>query len=96
MTFKKTISGNHATFAVEGRLDTKTSTELSDALLPFAEEGTHDITLDFTDLRFISSAGLRVLFSAHKKCKAKNRFFAVTGANDSIREIFEITGYTGI
>jgi anti-sigma B factor antagonist len=96
MTFTKTIENNHATFAVEGRLDTKTSAEFSDALLPFAEEGEYDITLDFTNLRFISSAGLRVLFSAHKKCTANNKFFAVTGANDSIREIFEITGYTGI
>jgi len=96
MTINKTIENGNATFALEGKLDANTSTQLLNELDPVCQEGSCDITLDFAKLSFISSAGLRVLFTAHKKCKANGKTVTVINENESIKEIFAITGYSSI
>jgi anti-sigma B factor antagonist len=96
MTITKSATDGHITFALEGRLESNTSDTLAKELAPVLEEAKHDVTLDLAKLQFVSSAGLRVIFTTHKKCKASGRIFYVTNANDTIQEIFDITGYSGI
>ena len=79
---------------VSGRLDTTTAPDL-DECLKGALDGVSELTLDFTDLEYISSAGLRVLLAAQKTMNEQGSM-KVTGVNDIIMEIFEITGFTGI
>ncbi|MDN0069226.1 STAS domain-containing protein [Collinsella ihumii] len=83
------------TFSLEGRLDTTTSPRLHEELIP-AIDGIHDVVLDFSHLEYVSSAGLRVLLAAQKQSAARGTSLTLTGVNDEIMEIFEMTGFIDI
>ena len=81
------------TLVLEGRLDTATAPQLEAELkdiLPDAQ-----LVLDLEKLDYISSAGLRVLLSAQKAMNAQGKM-TVTGVNETVMEIFEITGFSSI
>ena len=82
------------TIALEGRLDTITSRELETALKG-AIEGVSELVMDFEKLDYISSAGLRVLLSA-QKTQNRQGSMKVIHVNESIMEIFEVTGFSDI
>ncbi len=86
--------GTHPLIALEGRLDTMTSPEL-ETQLKKTLEGAETLTLDFSRLDYISSAGLRVLLSAHKALSAKGGL-KITNVNEVVREVFEVTGFSDI
>ena len=94
MTINKEANGDKLTVKVSGRLDTTTSPafekELKDSL-----DGVKELTLDLTDLEYISSAGLRVLLSTHKIMNAQGSMKLV-GVKEMIMEIFEVTGFSDI
>lgn len=77
---------------VEGRLDTMTSPQLERELGEGLEK-VQELTLDFTSLEYISSAGLRVLLAAHKQMMRQEGRLVVRGANEDVREVFAITGF---
>ncbi len=93
MTINKQQNGAALTLALEGRLDTVTSPELENELK--ALDGVDTLTLDFSKLDYISSAGLRVLLSAHKQMSAKGGM-KVTNVNEIVREVFDVTGFADI
>ena len=90
----KEITGEQAIFLLEGRLDTITAPELEKELKETLT-GINDLTLDFTKLEYLSSAGLRVLLAA-QKIMMKQGEMKVTHVNETIMEIFEITGFSDI
>ena len=94
MTITKTWNGNELTLALEGRLDTMTAPEL-EAELNAVMGGADSLTMDFSKLDYISSAGLRVLLSAHKAMSAKGGM-KVTHINEIVQEVFEVTGFVDI
>lgn len=94
LNINKTINDGKAVFALEGRLDTNTSVELDAALSPVLD-GINELVFDLGSLEYISSAGLRVLLSAHKNLSKKGGM-KVTNANEMIMEIFEVTGFADI
>jgi len=94
MTINKTSADNIITLALEGRLDTTTAPELDKEIDVVVEE-TADLVFDFKDLEYISSAGLRVLLKAQKAMSAKGTMKLVN-VNDSIMEVFDITGFVDI
>ncbi|WP_185752474.1 STAS domain-containing protein [Butyrivibrio sp. AE2032] len=94
LNIKKTVNGNKAVFALEGRLDTNTSVELDEALKPVVD-GVDELLFDLGSLDYISSAGLRVLLATHKIFSKKNGM-KVTNVNEMIMEIFEVTGFSDI
>lgn len=94
MTINKEQSGTELKVALEGRLDTTTAPEL-EAALKDAMEGLTSLTFDFSKLDYISSAGLRVLLSAQKTMN-KQGGMAVTNVNETIMEVFEVTGFSDI
>ena len=94
MTITKTIESDALTLALSGRLDTTTSPELEDEINA-SLAGIHKLPLDFTELSYISSAGLRVLLAAQKKMNVQGEM-RVVGVNDTIMEIFEVTGFSEI
>ena len=87
-------NGTHLTIALEGRLDTTTAPELETALKKEMDSITA-LTLDFSKLDYISSAGLRVLLSPHKAMSKKDGM-KVTNANEMVREVFDVTGFADI
>ena len=94
MTIEKTVNEQTTILKVDGRLDTSTAPEL-EAALKEAADSADKIVLDFSKLDYVSSAGLRVLLATHKKMAAKGGM-TVTGVNDIVNEIFEITGFSDI
>jgi anti-sigma B factor antagonist len=94
MTISKQQNGSALTLALEGRLDTTTSPELEKELKA-SLDGADSLVLDFSKLDYISSAGLRVLLSAHKQMSAKGGM-KVTNVNEIVREVFDVTGFADI
>ena len=94
MTINKQQNGSALILALEGRLDTVTSPEL-EAELKSSLGGADSLTLDFSKLDYISSAGLRVLLSAHKQMAGKGGI-KVKNVNEIVREVLDVTGFTDI
>ncbi|MEG0571333.1 MAG: STAS domain-containing protein [Oscillospiraceae bacterium] len=94
MTITKTLNQEELTLALSGRLDTTTAPEL-EAALKDSWEGISSLILEFAELEYISSAGLRVLLSA-QKVMSKQGKMVIRNANDTILEVFEITGFIDI
>ena len=94
MKIKKTADNNALTLAVEGRLETTTAPEL-EAIVKTELDGVEELIFDLSKLDYISSAGLRVLLSAQKKMNNQGKM-KVTGANEIVMEIFDITGFNDI
>lgn len=94
MNITKKQDGSKLTVALEGRLDTMTSPEL-EASLKDGLDGVTELVLDFTALEYISSAGLRVLLSTQKRMNVQGSM-KVTGVNETVNEVFEVTGFSDI
>ena len=94
MTIEKKINGQEATFIVSGRLDTQTAPELENALDAVLST-LKGLTFDMTGLEYVSSAGLRVILKAQKAMNTQGSMKLV-GVNDSIMEVFDITGFLDI
>ena len=94
MTINKQQNGGVLTLALEGRLDTVTAPEL-EAELQKSMEAADSLVLDFSKLDSISSAGLRVLLSAHKAMSVKGGM-KVTHVNEIVAEVFDVTGFADI
>jgi anti-sigma B factor antagonist len=80
------------TVAVDGRLDTVTAPELESFLVK-NYEGTSTLIFDCEKLVYISSAGLRVLLTAHKRMRGAMKLICVS---DVVMEVLEMTGFADI
>ena len=94
MTIEKTTETEKVTLTVSGRLDTTTAPEL-EAALDEVLENTKELIFNLENLEYISSAGLRVILKAQKSMNTKGSM-KLTGVNDSIMEVFDITGFLDI
>ena len=94
LNINKTVEGEKTVFSLEGRMDTVTAPELEKELKA-SLDGVKELTLDFEKLDYISSAGLRVLLSTQKVMN-KQGALKIIHVNDTIMEIFEVTGFTDI
>ena len=94
MTINEKMNGSNLTLELAGRLDTMTAPELEKALKEKLN-GVTELVLDFSKLEYISSAGLRVLLAAHKTMM-KQGGMKVVHSNETINEIFEVTGFADI
>ena len=94
MTIEKTIAGAAADLKITGRLDTTTAPEL-EAAIDACVGGIQELVLDCAALEYVSSAGLRVILKAQKLMNAKG-CMRLTHVNESIMEVFDITGFTDI
>ena len=94
MEIIKTAEDKKLAVEVKGRLDTTTAPEL-EAALKESMEGIEELTLNFAELEYIASAGLRVLLATQKAMQGKGEMI-VTGVNDIVMEVFEVTGFCDI
>ena len=94
MTIEKKKNGNELTVALTGRLDTTTAPQL-EAELKESLSGVEKLVLDFAALEYLSSAGLRVLLAAQKTMNKQGEMI-VKNVNETIAEIFEVTGFSDI
>ena len=94
MTIEKLLNGEVATLVVVGRLDTQTAPELEKEVDNVVSD-LKELTFDMTGLEYVSSAGLRVILKAQKIMNTKG-LMKLIGVNDSIMEVFDITGFLDI
>ena len=94
MTIEKNLNGTELTVTIVGRLDTVTAPQL-EAEFKGNINGVEKLVLDFADLEYLSSAGLRVLLAAQKVMNKQGEMI-IKNVNDTINEIFEVTGFIDI
>ena len=94
MTIQKNLQGTTLHVALEGRLDTTTAPQL-EAELKASLDGITELDLDFEKLEYLSSAGLRVLLAAQKTMN-KQGSMVIHHVNETIHEVFEVTGFIDI
>lgn len=80
------------TVAPAGRLDTVTSARLKEQMAAHPTRG-RDLELDFTQVEYISSAGLRLLVALQKQVKAEGRSMVIRNINAVVREVFRVSGF---
>jgi anti-anti-sigma factor len=80
---------------IAGSLDSTTSPQAQKSL-DGVVAGAKKVLLDFSQLDYISSAGLRVLLGAAKQLRASGGKLGMFGLNQSVREVFEISGFSSI
>lgn len=94
MTIEKKLNGNELTVCLTGRLDTTTAPQL-EAELKKSISGVEKLVLDFAALEYLSSAGLRVLLAAQKVMNKQGEM-VIRNVNETIADIFEVTGFSEI
>jgi anti-anti-sigma factor len=82
---------NAVTVKLHGSLDTATSPELERQLTPIlADSSITDLIFDLAELKFISSAGLRVFATARKQLRERGGQASFVNMQPQIKEVFEI------
>lgn len=94
MKINKIEERTELTISLEGRLDTVTS-PLLEAELKASLENKEKLTIDFSGVEYISSAGLRVLLSAQKTMNRQGSM-TIKNVNEAVMEVFEITGFCDV
>lgn len=94
MNITKKRDGNSMILTLEGRLDTTTAPQLEEVISKELD-GIESITMDFKQLDYLSSAGLRVILAAQKKMNKQGEM-VIRHVNETIMEVFEVTGFSGI
>ncbi len=96
MEITKKPENDKLCIAVEGRLDTVTSPQLEDEIRS-SLDGVNELILDFENLDYISSAGLRVVLVAQKLMDAKaNGSLKVVNLGEVVKDVFDVTGFSDI
>ena len=87
--------GDHLVVELEGRLDTVTSVDFTNALAK--EEIKEDVVvIDMKNLEYISSAGLRALVALKKSLSPQHKQLEVHNLNPVCQEVFRVTGFNNI
>ncbi len=94
MTIDKIKNGTAYTLSLIGKLDTTTAPQLETELSDCFADAT-ELTLDFKELEYISSAGLRVLLASQKVMNKQGKM-AIKNVNETVMEVFEVTGFVDI
>jgi len=85
--------GKISIFKLQGRLDSNTSQSFEKRLLDAISDGFKSVIIDFKDLDYISSAGLRVILKATKTLKREDGKIMLCSMQDYVKEVFEIAGF---
>ena len=94
LNIKQERDGEKLSIIIEGRLDTTTAPELEKEVTAIPGE-VKELVFDIHSLEYVSSAGLRVLLSAHKMMSKRGRM-VLSGANENVMEVFDVTGFSSI
>ena len=95
MEIKSEVVSGVGVISPSGRIDSSTAPELQAALESAFEESTK-LLLDFSDVPYISSAGLRVVLIGAKTAKSKSGDFKLCCLSESVQEVFELSGFASI
>ncbi|MBQ1830003.1 MAG: STAS domain-containing protein [Ruminococcus sp.] len=94
MNIKRKKDSSKLFVTVNGRIDTVTAPEFEAGVKPYLD-GVTDLTIDFKEVNYVSSAGLRVLLSLQKKMMAQGEMMLVN-VSEAVNDVFEVTGFDEI
>lgn len=94
MIIEKNVNNDTVEIVLEGKLDTKTAPQLDLEMAGLKD--MRSVDMDFAKLDYVSSAGLRVLLSVQKRMNASGGRFIIRNVNESVMEVFEMTGFADI
>lgn len=94
LNIDKKVDGKNIELVLSGRIDTTTAPELDKAIQEIIGNA-ENLVFNFANIDYISSAGLRVLLSSQKAMN-KQGSMKVIHVNESVMEIFEVTGFSEI
>ena len=94
MEIKQTLDGTTLTVQIIGRLDASNAQELTDALNK-SLDGVKELIFDFTQLKYIASAGLRALLMAQKRMN-KQGSMVIRHVDETVMEVLEMTGFADL
>jgi anti-sigma B factor antagonist len=80
-------------FRLDGRLDSNTSPSLEKKIAGAMESGAINMIIDFENLDYISSAGLRIILKTTKDLKQSEGSIVLCAMQDYVKEVFEIAGF---
>ena len=81
---------------LKGRVDATNSGQVHDRVMEKIKEGCNKMIINFSEVNYISSAGLRVLIFATKSLGKNSGAFAVCSLNENVRKIFETSGLVNL
>lgn len=93
VTFQK--NGDTLTVIPEGRLDTATSPLLEQKMNPELGSAQH-LIMDFAQVDYISSSGLRLLLAAHQNMEERGGDLRMIHVNEYIRDVLNLVGFLDI
>ncbi len=96
MEISAIVTQDEALIVLQGRLDAATSPLLAEQVKSVLSNGQVSLILDMQQISYISSAGLRIVLMTAKQVKAIKGHFAVFGLSASVREVFDISGFSKI
>ncbi len=92
MEISKAVSNKNVIITLKGRLDTMTSQQLVGEINDIDYDETETVILNFKELEYISSSGLRVVLSLYKNLKSSGGSLKIVNVNNIIMELFSMTG----
>ena len=93
MIFNIQVENDSVFVTVSGRLDTPAAVKAQQEILPIMENVDKVITLDCSELEYISSSGLRLFLTIRKEASAKGGKVIIKNINDEIKKVFMMTGF---
>ncbi len=99
LEIEKSHIGNKTALYITGRIDTQTAPEFQEYMDGFFDELDGDLVLDFSDVDYLSSAGLRAILYVQKRMKTlgDDGFnLSIVNVNPAVMEVFEMTGFTDV
>jgi len=96
METRETKTDQCVIIGISGRLDTTTYSQLESKLSELIGNHQVNILVDCSEMDYVSSSGLRIFLMALKKVTSENGRFVLCCLQDSIRELFEISGFTSV
>jgi len=89
-------AGGVSILDITGNLDTNNSPAAENEVNRLLENGSDRILFNFKNLNFIASSGLRILLATAKKLKTTGGKMVVCSLNDTVQEVFDISGFASI
>lgn len=93
MQIEETIREDVTILKPVGRLDSTTMPTVQDRVMAVLARRPKHLVIDFRELDYVNSTGLRVMLMAAKKLKTENGRFTLCGMKANVREVFEISGF---
>ena len=95
MEIKKELNGTTLTVQIIGRLDASNAHELTNALNA-SLDGVKELIFDFSNLKYVASAGLRALLMAQKRMNKQGGSMKICHVDETVMEVLEMTGFADL